>query len=252
MKHFVIALALVAALGVSAATPPPAAAAPLGTTIPANCVRHTTFSGGADAQGDYRCAGIAIDFHTAGVANSPFKIWAGQWLFVDQHGQYRVGSCTLNRGVHPTILSPSSPVPQTLPNDPGGARTAYLTWKYGDTPDNLTAAALWAVFHYYAQDAAGSNRASSATAPLVPRLDGLAADSGRADLQAKAIALHDEAVGFSGAWSLALELQPDGTAAATLLAGATPVPGQEISVLVSGSDAAITATTGTDGRTTVT
>jgi hypothetical protein len=87
-----------------------AQAAPLGTHRPANCVAHTSFSGGGDEPGDYRCAGLAIDYHTGGVGRSPFKIWAGQWLFVDEAGQYRVGSCTFNKGVHPTTSKPSRPV----------------------------------------------------------------------------------------------------------------------------------------------
>ncbi len=227
-------------------------AGPLGTTIPANCVPHTSFSGGADVAGDYRCAGLAIQYHTGGVARSPFPIWAGQWLFVDEAGEYRVGSCTFNRGVHPTIDSPSHPVAQAFPNDPTGAKGAYLSWKYGDTTDNLTAAAMWAVFHYYAQDAAGTNRASSGTAPLVPALDGLAADSGNHDLQARALDLEDEAVRFAGQWQLSVVLAADGVVTATLLSGATPVPGQPISVLVSGADLPLAATTGADGTATVT
>ena len=101
---------------------------------------------------DWRCAGLAIDFHTSGAAASPGPIWAGQWLFVDEAGQYRVGSCTLNRGVHPTIGAASSLVTQSLPLDPDGGKAAYLTWRYGDTTDDLIAAAVWAVLHYYAQD----------------------------------------------------------------------------------------------------
>lgn len=228
----------------------------LGTSIPSWCTAHTSFSGGANVPGDYRCAGMAIEYHTSGVAFSPFPIWAGQWLFTDPQGQYRVGYCTLNRGNHPTISVPSQVVSQTFPKDPGAARTAYLAWRYGDTRDALTAAALWAVFHYYAQDAAGTNRAASGTAPLVPRLDGLQADSGRADLQTRALALNEEAAGFSGTWGLAVTLgtpSPEGmTATFTLLAGSTPVPGQQVTVHVSGSDAPIVATTGTDGTTTVT
>ena len=62
---------------------------------------------GADLAGDYRCAGLAVDFHTAGASASPFPLWAGQWLFVDEAGQYRRGTCTFNRGTHPTTLVPS-------------------------------------------------------------------------------------------------------------------------------------------------
>ena len=99
--------------------------------------------------------GLVIDFHTGGVARSPGPLWAGQWLFTDEDGNLRVGSCTLNRGVHPTSSVPSRPVSQVFPRDPAGDRGAYLTWRYGDTADPLTAAAMWAVMHFYAQDAAG-------------------------------------------------------------------------------------------------
>ncbi|MDP9465020.1 MAG: hypothetical protein M3P52_10375, partial [Actinomycetota bacterium] len=146
----------------------------LGVQIPSNCVAHTSFTGGADLVDDYRCAGLAIEFHTSGVSFSPGPIWAGQWLFVDEGGQFRVGSCTFNRGIHPTIDAPSSVVAQPFPNDPTGAKGAYLTWRYGDTTDNLTAAAMWAVFHFYARDAAGTNRAANGLAPLVPALETVA------------------------------------------------------------------------------
>ena len=250
-----VALALiapVAALAAAARPAPSVHAEPLGTTMPANCVAHSSFSGGANVVGDYRCAGLAIEYHTAGVGNSPFPIWAGQWLFKDQHGQFRVGSCTFNRGVHPTIGSPSNPVSQSFPNDPTGAKGAYLTWKYGDTTDNLTAAAMWAVFHWFAQDAAGTNRATNGEAPLVPRLDGIAADSGRADLQAKALELHHEATRYAGTWHLSMTLRADGLVTVGLVSGATPVPGHQVSVLVSGSDSALLVTTSADGTATVT
>ena len=153
---------------------------------------------------DYRCAGIAIEFHTAGVAFSPGPIWAGQWLFVDESGQFRVGSCTFNRGIHPTIDFPSAVVTQTFPNDPTGAKGAYLTWRYGDTTDDLTAAAMWAVFHYYAQDGAGTRRAANGAAALVPSLDMVARASGRDDIQARAIELDAEANRFAGTWALSV------------------------------------------------
>ena len=244
----IIATTLAAAVTLA----PPARAGQLGTTMPSNCVAHTSFSGGANASGDYRCAGLAIRYHTSGVASSPFPIWAGQWLFTDQDGQFRVGSCTFNRGEHPTIAQPSYPVSQNFPNDPTGGKGAYLTWRYGDTTDNMTAAAMWVLFHYYAQDAAGSNRATSATAPLVPTLSGIAADSGSAELQARAQQLNHEAVHYSGKWQLAVALGADGVVTATLLSGTTPVPGQPISVLVSGSDSPFAATTGADGAAMVT
>ena len=68
-----------AALVVS--VPPTAGAGPLGTQMPSNCVPHISFEGSPDLVDDYRCAGLAIEFHTAGVAFSPAPIWAGQWLF---------------------------------------------------------------------------------------------------------------------------------------------------------------------------
>jgi len=230
----------------------PIAAEPLGTSIPGNCVEHTTFTDGPDASGDYRCAGQAIQFHTAGIGSSPFLIWAGQWLFRDPSGNFRVGSCTFNRGIHPTINSNARWMPQSFPKDPTGALGAYLAWKYGDSTDNLTAAALWTVFHYYAQDAAGPNRSADANEPLVPTLGGIAAASGRSDLQSRALALHHEAEAVAEEWTLTVSVAADGTATATLLSGANPVPDQQISVLVSGLDVPLVATTSADGTATVT
>ncbi|MCE9622433.1 MAG: Ig-like domain-containing protein [Actinomycetia bacterium] len=228
------------------------AAGPLGSDIPGNCVEHTTFNDGPDAIGDYRCAGQEIQFHTAGVANSPYSIWAGQWLFRDPAGSFRVGSCTFNRGIHPTINSSARWVGQSLPNDPTGVLSSYLAWKYGDTTDNLTAAALWAVFHYYAQDDAGPNRASNANDPLVPTLGVIEAASGRSDLQSRAFALHHEAEAVAEEWTLALAVAADGTATVTLSSGANPVPDQPISVLVSGLDVPLVTITSADGTATVT
>ena len=230
----------------------PSAAEPLGTSIPGNCVEHTSFSGGEDASGDYRCAGQAIQFHTAGVESSPSEIWAGQWLFRDPAGSFRVGSCTFNRGIHPTINSSATWVGQSFPNDPTGALGAYLAWRYGDSTDNLTAAALWVVFHFYAQDAAGPNRSMDDNAPLVPTLGSVAAASGRSDLQSLALALHHEAQAASELWTLTAAIAADGVATFTLLSGANPVPDQPISVLVSGLDTPLVATTGADGTATVT
>ncbi len=226
-------------------------AGPLGTSIPGNCIEHTSFSGGTDVSGDYRCAGEAIQFHTGGVSSSPYQIWAGQWLFVDPSGSFRVGSCTFNRGVHPTINAPARWVGQSFPNDPTGALSGYLAWRYGDTTDNLTAAALWAVFHYYAQDAAGPNRSANDNAPLVPSLDGLAAASGRSDLQSRALALHAEAVAVAEPWTIAIAIASDGTATVTLRSGANPVPDQKVSVLVSGLDVPLVTITSADGIATV-
>jgi hypothetical protein len=240
------------ALGVASS----AWAGQLGTDVPSVCTPHTSFSGGADVAGDYRCAGLAIQFHTAGSAASPFPIWAGQWLFRDESGQYRVGTCTFNRGVHPTTAVRSRPVAQSFPNDPSGLKGAYLAWRYGDTRDPLTAAAVWAVFHYYALDAAGSNRSTDGSAPLVSRLDGIAAASGRADLQSMAVQIDGEAAAMSGPWHLGVSLDSladdSGVVTATLSAGDTPVPDREVTVLVSGIDIPFAATTGTDGTATVT
>ena len=226
-------------------------AEPLGTSIPAGCVAHTGF-GEPDVPGDYRCAGIALRFFAGGADHARSTIWAGQWLFADDAGQFRVGTCTFNRGTHPTTQHRSTEVAQSFPNDPTGAKGAYLAWRYGDTADPLTAAGVWAVFHHYALDPAGTNFADDPTAPLVPRLDGLAASSGRADLQAKAIALDAEAAAFSGPWGLSVSVGADGVVTATLLAGTTPVPGRPIAVLVSGLDSSFEATTGADGNATVT
>ncbi|MEQ1872537.1 MAG: Ig-like domain-containing protein [Ilumatobacteraceae bacterium] len=230
----------------------PSEAEPLGTSIPGHCVEHTSFTGAQDAGGDYRCAGQAIQFHTAGVASSPYEIWAGQWLFRDPAGSFRVGSCTFNRGIHPTINSSATWIEQSFPNDPTRVLSSYLAWKYGDTTDNLTAAALWVVFHFYAQDAAGPNRSIDERAPLVPTLGSVAAASGREDLQSRALALHHEAEAVSELWMLTAAISADGIATFTLLSGANPVPDRPISVLVSGLDSPLDVTTGADGIATVT
>jgi hypothetical protein len=227
--------------------PAVAGAGQLGTQIPANCVAHSSFEGGVDLRDDYRCAGLAIEFHTAGVAFSPGPIWAGQWLFVDDDGQFRVGSCTFNRGIHPTIDAPSSIVVQRFPNDPTGAKGAYLTWRYGDTTDNLTAAATWAVFHYYAQDSAGTRRASNGSVALVPSLDMVARASGRDDIQSLAIALDAEAAQFAGDWAISVTLDVDGHIGVVLAAGAQPVAGAPVTLLVSGQDAPLTVRTDAAG-----
>jgi LPXTG-motif cell wall-anchored protein len=219
----------------------------LGTQIPSNCVAHTSFDGGADLRDDFRCAGLAIQFHTAGVAFSPGLIWAGQWLFTDETGQFRVGSCTFNRGIHPTIDAPSFPVAQLFPNDPTGAKGAYLTWGYGDTTDNLTAAAMWAVFHYYAQDAAGTRRATNGAVPLIPSLGMIARASGRSDVQALAIALDAEAAHFAGEWAISITLGIDGRIDVAVFAGAQPVLGARVTLLISGQDAPTTVETDVAG-----
>jgi hypothetical protein len=236
---------VVAALLVS--VPATARAGQLGTQIPSNCVAHISFDGAADLVGDYRCAGLAIEFHTAGAAFSPGAIWAGQWLFTDESGQFRVGSCTFNRGIHPTIDAPSSIVAQQFPNDPTGAKGAYLTWGYGDTTDGLSAAAMWAVFHYYAQDAAGTRRATNGSAPLVPSLDMITAASGRDDVQALAIALDAEAAQFAGEWTIAATLDIEGRIDVAVMAGAQPVLGARVTLLISGQDAPIMIETDATG-----
>lgn len=225
--------------------------------VPAQCAEYTSPAGLPDPAGDYRCTGLDLAFHTAGAGRSPSPLWAGQWLFTDEAGRYRMGWCTLARGVHPLATTPSHRVPQTFPNDPGGRRVGYLVWRYGSTNDPITAAGVWAVLHHYALDAAGSERADDPEAPLVPSLDMVAAASGRTDLQTVAAALHDEADAVTGDWHLDLTVAAGpspvlGAATVTLLAGTAPVAGQTISVLVSGSDLPLAATTGADGTATVT
>src|SRR4051794_26088349 len=195
--------------------------------VPDGCIEHTTFGGGPDYAGDYRCAGLAIDYHRGGAARSPYPIWAGQWLFADENGAYRKGSCTFNRGIHPTIAGPSALVAQDLPHDPTGAKSAYLTWKYGATTDDLTAAALWADFHFYAQDAAGSNRSFVASAPLVDALDHVAEASGRQDVEDAAIRLDAEAEAHAEPFAVAVEIAVDGHGRATVTSGATPIAGTD-------------------------
>ncbi|MGZ4740037.1 MAG: hypothetical protein ACXVLM_12475 [Ilumatobacteraceae bacterium] len=219
----------------------------LGSQLPANCVAHGSFDGGVDFVDDFRCAGLAIEFHTAGVAYSPGPIWAGQWLFVDEAGQFRVGSCTFNRGIHPTIDVPSSLVTQSFPNDPTGAKSAYLTWRYGDTTDNLTAAAMWGVLHYYAQDAAGTRRASNPEAPLVPSLGMIARASGRDDIQALAIVIDAEAARLAGDWAISTTVDVAGNIEATLTAAGEPVADATITLLMSGQDSPTTASTDAAG-----
>ena len=234
-----------AALMVS--VPPTAGAGPLGTQMPSNCVPHISFEGSPDLADDYRCAGLAIEFHTAGVAFSPAPIWAGQWLFRDEAGQFRVGSCTFNRGIHPNIDSPSAIVAQQFPNDPTGAKGAYLTWGYGDTTDNLTAAAMWAVFHYYAQDDAGTRRAANGAMALVPSLDMIAQASGRDDIQALAIALDAEAARFAGTWTISATVDLAGQIEVRVFAGTQRVLGARVTLLMSGLDSAVTVETDTAG-----
>jgi LPXTG-motif cell wall-anchored protein len=244
VKLVVVLLAAALACGV----PSPARAGQLGGDLPANCVPHTSFAGSGDVPGDYRCAGLAIDYHAEGAGRSPFPIWAGQWLFTDETGQFRVGSCTFNLGLHPTITQPSFLVSQSFPNDPTGALGAYLTWRYGDTTDDLTAAAMWAVLHYYAQDAAGASRAAAATAPLVPRLERVAMASGLPELQARAIELDAEARRFAEPWVLSAVVSAEGSVSMQLMSGDVAVAGAPVNVLVAGTDQQIEVTTDADGH----
>jgi len=101
---FATCVAVGLVVGLATSRPPgDADAGQLGTTIPANCVEHVSWWGD-DVPGDYRCAGLRVGFHTAGVAYSTHDQWLGQWLYVDDEGQYRVGSCVFNRGTHPSVL----------------------------------------------------------------------------------------------------------------------------------------------------
>jgi len=220
--------------------------------IPAGCVPATPYDGSPDVPGDYRCAGLALDFHHDGPGHSRHPIWAGQYLFVDEAGEFHRGTCVFNLGTHPLIDDPSYPVALDLPRDPDGRRAGYLLWRYGSTADDLTAAAVWAVMHYYARDAGGGKRSQPASAALVPSLDMLAAATGRADLQERALALADEAERLFGLWTLDLNLAPDGTATVRLLAEANPVPAFPIELFVSGSDTPLTLTSGEDGIATAT
>ncbi len=164
-------------------------------------------------------------------------IWAGQWLFSDETGQFRVGSCTFNRGIHPTVDFPSFPVAQLFPNDPTGAKGAYLTWRYGDTTDDMLAAGMWAVFHYYAQDGAGTRRSANGAAPLIPSLGMIGGASGLDDLQTVAIALDAEATRFAGQWNISATIGLDGGIDVAVSAGAEPVLDALVTLLVSGQDA---------------
>ncbi len=222
-------------------------AGPLGTSIPANCAEHTSFSGGSDAAGDYRCAGLAIDFHVSGVAASQHQQWAGQWLFVDEAGQFRTGSCTFNRGTHPSILGPSSRVSQSFPNDPTGRETAYLTWRYGSTADALTAAALWVVFHYDAQDAAGTTESTHPSEPLIADLGRVSEMTGRQDLEDLAVALDAEATTFATPFLLSVSIDPSGSATATLTSAGAPVASAEVASVDDAGSVRSTALTDAGG-----
>ena len=210
----------------------PAAAA--GAEVPANCVEHTPFDGGPDFEGDQRCAGLALPYHRSGVASSTSAIWAGQWLFTDDRGLPRLGMCTFNRGGHPRSDVPAVLVSQGFPNDPSGTKRAYLTWRYGATTDNNTAAALWAVFHYYAQDAAGSNRSTDPTSALVPALGVISENTGSQSLEDAAIRLDREAERLSPAFTIEVVLEGDSHGVATVTSGGSPVPDVAVVLDVAG------------------
>ena len=115
---------------------------------------------------------------------------------------------------------------QQFPNDPTGAKGAYLTWGYGDTTDNLTAAAMWAVFHYYAQDAAGTRRAVNGEAPLIPSLDMVARASGRDGRPAAGDRVSTPRPRqFAGEWVIAATVDLAGQIDVTVFAGTQPVLG---------------------------
>ena len=194
---------------------------------PANCVQQSPAR-------DYRCAGLML----------PGSLWAGQWLVVDAAGGRHRGTCTFHLGTHPTTAVPAVAGVAALPGDPTGVLSGYLAWKYGDTDDDLTAAAMWALMHVYAQDSAGSG-------PLIPRLGAIGAVTGRADIQQRANELAAEAERFAGEWSLTVTLAVDGTATVTVRVGSLPVPDRPITLLVSGNDLPLEAITSADGTTTV-
>ncbi|MFZ9627866.1 MAG: hypothetical protein ACO3C1_00785 [Ilumatobacteraceae bacterium] len=250
-----VSAVVVAAVVLSLPSPSPANA-----EVPANCVEHVPLDGSVDVPGDHRCAGLALDYFVGGAERSPSPTWAGQWLFTDEDGVYRTGWCVYHLGQHPLSGELSHTVDQRFANDLDGREVAYLTWRYRDAVDPLTVAALWAVFHYYAGDAAGPLRSDSPDAPLVPTLDGVGVSTGREDVGRRAIELVDEARRVAGdtvpEWHLDLTVAdaptPAGRAVTvTLVAGEVPIAGQPISVLVSGSDLPLAATTGPDGTATV-
>ena len=228
-------------VGAAAPRQAPGRVNPAVVAIPSGCVPHRPLDGGTDFAEDYHCAGLPLDYHVDGASHSPYPMWAGQWLFVDEQGAFRHGSCTFNRGIHPTITSSATRVSQTFANDPTGEKAAYLTWRYGNTSNDLTAAALWAVFHYYAQDAAGSNRSADPNAALVPSLDVVATASGRADIAAAAVALDAEARRYSAGFTLDVELAENGHAEAHLMSGSTPVDHAVITVTVASERGAPTS-----------
>jgi hypothetical protein len=224
--------------------PWPVSAAPLGNEIPAHCAEYTP------GWGDHRCAGLEIDFHHSGPASSPHPQWAGQWLFLDESGQYRVGSCTFQLGVHPRATSPSTPVAQSFPLDPSGRKRAYLSWRYGDTTDDLTAAAVWAVMHFYAQDAAGTSRSDNGAAPLVPDLAQLAEMTGHQLLEDRAVALDADAARLDGQPAVTMTIDAADVVTVAVKVGDVPLPGALMSVTRRADGKTFSLVTAEDGTAT--
>ncbi len=210
--------------------------------VPGGCVAHKS---DPDVPGDYRCGGLFLAYHTGGPDAAGGKLWAGRWLFRDANGRLRVGSCTFNRGIHPTIDGRARRVSQQLPNDPGALRSGYLAWRYRSA-NALTYAGLWALFHWYAQDAAGSNSSGDAGAPLVPSLNRIAEMGGRQDVEARAKELNAEAERYATPWTLELGLAGDGAVVATIRSGERPVRGVKVTFTVAGRTEVLT--TNDDGR----
>ncbi|MEI2704063.1 MAG: hypothetical protein V9E89_02115 [Ilumatobacteraceae bacterium] len=210
--------------------------------VPGGCVAHKS---DPDVPGDYRCGGLFLAYHTGGPNAAGGKLWAGRWLFRDANGRLRVGSCTFNRGIHPTIDGRARRVTQQLPNDPGALRSGYLAWRYRSA-NALTYAGLWALFHWYAQDAAGANSSGDAGAPLVPSLNRIAEMGGRQDVEARAKELNAEAERYATPWTLDLGLAGDGAVVATIRSGERPVRGVKVTFTVAGRTEVLT--TNDDGR----
>ena len=124
---------MLVALAVSA--PASVGAGQLGTQIPSNCVAHTSFDGSADLVDDYRCAGLAIEFHTAGVGvlawlrSGPGNGCSSTRTASSGSGRARSTAASIRPSTRRRSI-----VAQQFPNDPTGAKGAYLTWGYGDTP----------------------------------------------------------------------------------------------------------------------
>ena len=96
---------------------------------------------------------------------------------------------------------------------------------------------MWAVFHYYAQDSAGTRRASNAAAPLIPSLGDDRRRQWARRIQTVAIALDAEADAYAGEWAISVRWGPTGRSTSRSMAGAQPVAGAAITLLMSGQDA---------------